>query len=226
MSRPIVVVDDHGIIAHLVGDSLERSGHVVDVVDPALVDDTGILARVRGHRDPIVLLELNLGDRSSLPLIRPLTDDGASVVLLTASEDEAIIGDAVTGGAVGVIRKSDPFHELLDAIAAVSAGEPLLSEARRDQLVESARRERLQRSEGHQLLADLTVAERAVLSALMRGSSVRDIALDRVVGVETVRSQVKAILRKLGARTQVQAIAIARAAGFEITNLGDEAHGT
>ncbi len=217
MTQAIVVVDDHGIIAHLVGDSLERSGYEVEVVDPVVVDDAGIVERVRQHHDPIVLLDLNLGDRSSLRLITPLTAAGASVVLLTASEDEAIVGDAVEAGALGVVNKSDPFHELLDAISTVAAGGSLLAASRRDHLVETARRARTQKSEEQRQFADLTDAERAVLSALLRGSAVRDIARERFVGVETVRSQVKAILRKLGARTQMQAVAIARDAGFDPT---------
>lgn len=149
-----------------------------------------------------------------MALIGPLSDEGASVVLLTASDDEAVLGEAVAAGALGVVRKADPFHELLDAIAAVMAGEPLLSDARHHELVELSRQARSARSEGDRLIAELTGAERAVLAALIRGRSVREIAHERVVGLETVRTQVKAILRKLDARTQVQAIAIARDAGF------------
>ncbi len=214
MSRSVVVVDDHAIISHSLADALRRSGYAVEVLDPLRLDDDAVLAGVAAHDRPVVLLDLHLGDRSSLDLVRPLTRGGATVVLLTASDDEAVIGGAVEAGAVGVIHKSEPFHELVDAIAKVVAGQPILGPVRRQSLLAAAASARTVQARSTSVLGSLTDAERAVLTGLVAGQGVRDIAAERFVGVETVRSQVKAILRKLGARTQVQAVAIAKQAGF------------
>ncbi len=81
-------------------------------------------------------------------------------------------------------------------------------------LLAAAARARSAHARADSVLGSLTDAERAVLAGLVAGRGVREIAAERVVGIETVRSQVKAILRKLDARTQVQAVAIATAAGF------------
>jgi DNA-binding NarL/FixJ family response regulator len=215
MTPPILVVDDHAVISHSLGDALGRSGYDVDVLDVAALDDTGIVKAARARGQPIVLLDLHLGDRTSVSVIRPLVSAGCTVVLLTASDDEGLIGQAVEAGAAGVIHKSEPFHELVEAIADVAAGRSILGAARREELIGSARRAREENTRHESVLVELTEAERAVLARLMLGDGVDEIAARRSVGVETVRSQVKAILRKLGARNQVQALAIARDAGFD-----------
>lgn len=215
MTPPIVVVDDHAVISHSLADALRRTGYEVDVVDPVALDDAGIIDAARRRNEPIVLLDLHLADRASLDVIRPLLEAGCTVVLLTASDDEGLIGQAVEAGAAGVIHKSEPFHELVEAIADVAAGRSIMGAARREELVAAARRGRDEQSRHESVLNALTEAERAVLARLMLGDGVHEIAHRRSVGLETVRSQVKSILRKLGARNQVQALAIARDAGFD-----------
>jgi two-component system, NarL family, nitrate/nitrite response regulator NarL len=216
MNRPVLLVDDHSVIAHSVAESLGRAGHHVQVIDPARTDDPSIVTAVSGHADPVVLLDLNLGDRSSIPLISPLVEGGATVVILTATEDHAVLGSAVEAGAVGIVHKSDPFDELVQAVDSVVAGRAILGQERRNQLLAAFRISKAHDAQRLSVLQDLTVAERAVLAQLMAGRTVREIASARFVSSETVRSQVKAILRKLGARTQLQALAIARDAGFSV----------
>lgn len=220
MTRPVVLVDDHSVIAHSVAESLGRAGYDVHVVDPVGTDDTEILALARGDVNPIVLLDLNLGARSSLPLVKPLTASGATVVLLTATDDPAVLGAAIEAGAVGVVQKSDPFDELVRALDAVATGRSILGPVRREQLLAAARSSRSEQRTRESVLQELTAAERAILAQLMAGRTVREIAGDRFVSLETVRSQVKAVLRKLGARTQLQALAIARDAGFSSSSDG------
>ncbi len=214
MTRPILLVDDHPVIAHSVAESLGRAGHSVEVLEALRTSDAKILGLARSHGDAIVLLDLNLGGRSSLPLVEPLVACGATVVLLTATGDPAVLGLAVEAGAAGIVQKSDPFDELVRAIDDVAAGRPILGPVRRDQLLAAARASRSEHRAKQSVLRELTAAERSVLAQLMSGHSARQIADNRFVSIETVRSQMKAVRRKLGARTQLQALAIARDAGF------------
>lgn len=215
MNPALLLVDDHAIISHTVAESLRRAGFDVETVDPVAQDDEAIVRAAAEQGGGVVLLDLNLGDRSSVPLIAPMRAIGCVVVLLTASEDDRAIAPAVHAGAVGVIHKSEPFHELVEAVRAVLAGRPIMGPARRQELIGLVHQAEAVEAHRESVLAPLTAAEREVLSRLALGRRIEDIAAERVVALETVRSQVKSILRKLGARSQIQAVAIARRAGFE-----------
>jgi DNA-binding CsgD family transcriptional regulator len=66
-------------------------------------------------------------------------------------------------------------------------------------------------------LQTMTRREREVLAALMQGMSLREIATGDGVSVETVRTQVSAVLRKLGVHSQVAAVAKAWSCGWRVT---------
>jgi two-component system, NarL family, nitrate/nitrite response regulator NarL len=66
--------------------------------------------------------------------------------------------------------------------------------------------------------ADLTERERAVLAELMEGHCAEEIAQAAVVSISTVRSQIKAILQKLGVSSQLAAVALARRANWSLDN--------
>lgn len=62
-------------------------------------------------------------------------------------------------------------------------------------------------------LAELSPRERAVLDGMMRGLSAAEIADEQFVSIPTVRSQIRAILRKLDVRSQLAAVAVAHRSG-------------
>jgi DNA-binding NarL/FixJ family response regulator len=66
----------------------------------------------------------------------------------------------------------------------------------------------------------LTASERRVLFYLTTGRSAQDIADELVVSVTTVRSHIRSILRKLGVRSQLAAVAIANSQDFERSHSG------
>jgi DNA-binding NarL/FixJ family response regulator len=66
------------------------------------------------------------------------------------------------------------------------------------------------------LFAKLTEREQVVLSELMEGHCAEDIAKAAIVSISTVRSQIKAILNKLGVNSQLAAVAMARRAGWSL----------
>ncbi len=67
-----------------------------------------------------------------------------------------------------------------------------------------------------ELFARLTEREQFVLSELMEGHGAEDIAKAAFVSISTVRSQIKAILQKLGVNSQLAAVAMARRAGWAL----------
>ena len=68
------------------------------------------------------------------------------------------------------------------------------------------------------LFATLTEREQVVLAELIEGHCAEDIAKGAFVSISTVRSQIKAILQKLGVNSQLAAVAMARRAGWSLDN--------
>jgi DNA-binding NarL/FixJ family response regulator len=208
----VVLVDDHELLAHSLGIVLEARGIRVSIVDPAT---PGLVAAVADVAPDLVLLDLELGaGLDGAELVAPLTAAGTPVVVVTGSSDPVRLGACVHAGAVGVLHKSSSFDELVTAAQRTLQQGTAFTGHERDELL---RRHRLAVAATDRRLAPfraLTARESEVLGALVRGSSVEQIAHDATVTVATVRSQVRAILTKLDAPSQLVAVARAREAGW------------
>jgi DNA-binding NarL/FixJ family response regulator len=212
----VLIVEDHAILSYAVAGALTSAGcDRVDVHDVDQLDADAVLDAVEKLRPDVVLLDLDLGGgRRGVPLIAPMMQLGSTVLILTASDDEIVFGEALEAGAAAVLTKSQPFHRLADAVHAAAAGERLVPAATRDALVSDWRRRRDMGSNQMARFDKLTTSEAAVLEALVDGCSVEVIAASRGVAIGTVRSQVKAVLRKLQVGSQLAAVARAREAGW------------
>jgi two-component system nitrate/nitrite response regulator NarL len=212
----VLIVEDHAILSHALAAALESEGcSAVAVQDPERLDAAAVMDAVEAFRPDIVLLDLNLGEgRRGAALAARLATRGTTVVILTADPDPGAAGEALDAGAEGVLLKSQPFHELAEAVRAAAAGERLMTVADRHRRIEAWHR---QRDEGRRLrarFAALTTSEAAVLEGLVDGCTLEAIATSRGVAIGTVRSQVKSMLRKLQVGSQVAAVARAREAGW------------
>jgi two-component system nitrate/nitrite response regulator NarL/NarL family two-component system response regulator LiaR len=126
---------------------------------------------------------------------------GQQVIFLTAHETDQTIITAMGTGAVDYIVKGCQEQEILRHIRNVYKGKPVM-EAR---IQETIMREysRLQRSERSLLffinnVSQLTAAERELLRLLLDGKKAKDIAGIRCVEMNTVKTQIKGLLRKFG----------------------------
>jgi two-component system, NarL family, nitrate/nitrite response regulator NarL len=163
----------------------------------------------------VVLLDLDLGPLGSgLDLVGPLVEAGAVVVMLTGVTDRAQLAACVEAGAAGLLAKTIPFDDLIEAVATVANRGTLLDQAGRDELLADLRAKRAADRRRLAAFEALTARERAVLAQLVEGRSAEAVAAASFVSVATVRSQIQAILRKLGVNSQLAAVALARDAGF------------
>ncbi len=126
---------------------------------------------------------------------------GQQVIFLTAHETDQTIITAMGTGAVDYIVKGCQEQEILRHIRNAYKGKPVM-EAR---IQETIMREysRLQRSERSLLffinnVSQLTAAERELLRLLLDGKKAKDIAGIRCVEMNTVKTQIKGLLRKFG----------------------------
>src|SRR5919204_1166892 len=122
----VVLVDDHGLFRTGLRNLLEEQG--VQVVGEA-ADGAEALEVVRQVTPDVVLMDLNMPGMSGVEAtqriahIAPMT----RVVVLTISDDDNDVMDAVLAGACGYLLKDSSIHELVRGIRAASRGESLIS---------------------------------------------------------------------------------------------------
>ena len=212
----VLLVDDHELVAETLAVSLRAEG--IDVVRCGSIHPDAVLAAIEEYRPHLVLLDLDLGGRTALPLIGPAIERGSRVVILTGETDVVRLAECVEAGASGVLSKGERFERLLDELHRAARGEELLSERRRVELADTLRDARSERERRLTPFVALTAKEQAVLAALMEGSSAEQIAREAFVSLSTVRSQIAAVLSKLGVNSQLSAVAAARAADWHPTD--------
>lgn len=196
--------------------ALRADGFTVELVRQLTPD--GVLQDAQEMRPEVVLLDLALGDGvgSSVPLIKPLRDLGASVVMVTGEEDRARLGECVEAGAIGIVAKSSTFDRLIEAVKEASELRSLLSRAERDELLAEMRRQHAEAERRLSAFSRLTRREQMVLAGLCDGKSADRIAREAYVSLATVRSQIHSLMQKLGVNSQIGAVAAARRAGWEL----------
>lgn len=115
----VALVEDHEIVAVGFAELLR------DYPDIRVVAVTPTVRGLDLVQTPVdlVVLDLRLGDGSSATdNIRELLDAGADVLILTAAEDPHAIRAAAKAGALGIVRKSQPLEELVEAIRDAASG--------------------------------------------------------------------------------------------------------
>lgn len=207
----VLVVEEHELLA--TGMQLALTEHcwltevssgptARDVVDDALA-----------FRPHVVLADVDrrFGSRigPSVDLIGPLRATGAQVVILTSERRRTALAEYVEAGAAGWISSAAPIDDLDTTIARVARGQEIVGRTERVALLDQLRRERVQMRRSCAMVEQLTEREALVLAALIDGLNAEEIAQEHVVAVTTVRSQIRAILNKLGVRSQLAAVAAA-----------------
>jgi DNA-binding NarL/FixJ family response regulator len=214
MSRRILVVEDHPLV--VTGLELALRARHLQVATANGPDADAVVALAREFRPDCVLLDLHLGDDlgDGLALVGPLRATGAPVVMLTAETDPLLLASCVEAGAEGWIGKDAFLDRIVAAVEDVLAGRPLLGVAAREALLDDLRVRREGLTRALSPFERLTPRECTVLGCLAEGLSVDEIATTDCVSIATVRSQVRAILQKLGVRSQLAAVAMVNRAGW------------
>jgi DNA-binding NarL/FixJ family response regulator len=209
----VLIVDDHPLVAIGLQLALRSMGWQVQVADGPTVD--AVLERARTFEPDCVLVDLHLGELGSgRDLIGPLGATSRAVVMLTGETDRLLLAACVEAGAAGWISKTAFLDDIVAHLDDAIAGRPLVGVARRQELLEDLRVHRAGLERSRSPFQCLTPREQRVLGALVEGLSGDEIAVAQFVAVSTVRSQVKGILRKLGVRSQLAAVAMANRAGW------------
>jgi len=188
----VYLVDDHALMRDGLRAVLEDAGH--RVVGEA-EHPTPALADLQRLQPAILLLDLNLGERSGLELLEQVQQRKLPVrtIVLTMSAQARHVADALRLGAAGYVLKGAPASEVLRAIDAVLAGRRHLGPEAAELAVQG-----LTASPDAQALATLSVREQQVLLLVVRGQTSAAIAEALNLSPKTVESYRSRLMAKLG----------------------------
>jgi DNA-binding NarL/FixJ family response regulator len=185
----VVLADDHPIWRDGVRADL---GEDFDVVGEAADAPTAI-ALITATRPDLVVCDLNMPGGGGLRVVRECATM-TKIVMLTVSEQERDLLDAVAAGAIGYLVKSTSRDELRTALQRAADGEPVFSKTLAALVLGEFRKMADLTSTGGQALS---VREREVLQLVARGHTYRSVGDELFISPRTVENHVRNILDKL-----------------------------
>jgi len=209
----VLVVDDHDLFREGLRTLLEEEG--VHVIGEAKSGDEA-LEMVEELAPEIVLMDLDMPGMGGVEATRhisgvaPLT----RVVVLTISDDDSDVMDAIMAGACGYLLKDSSVPDLLRGITAASVGESLISPTIAAKMLQGIRAVSTVPEAAETVRAELSDREIEVLKLIANGKNNAEIASDLFVSSKTVKNHISNILTKLQISNRIQAAVYAVKSGL------------
>jgi DNA-binding NarL/FixJ family response regulator len=183
----VVLADDHAVVRAGIKAELGAGFDVVGEAD----DAEAAIDVINAHQPDLVICDLHMPRGGGLAVVRACAK-AIPIVILTVSEAERDLLDAVAEGAAGYLLKTMPINELRIALRKAAAGEPVFSPSLAALVLGEFRR--MSKQAGSSPLSD---REREVLQYVARGHSYGEIGKALFISAKTVENHVRNILGKL-----------------------------
>jgi DNA-binding NarL/FixJ family response regulator len=210
----VLLADDHALFRAGIASLLGAWG--MDVVGQA-ADGIEAIELTRRLKPELVLMDVGMSPCNGLEATRVIKTElpDVKVIIVTVSEDDQDLFEAVKSGAEGYLLKGMSEEELGSTLEKISAGEPALSPALAAKILdEFARMAREGTGKPPGLEDELTDREREVLRLVADGATNREIGSQLFITENTVSFHMKNILAKLHLKNRAQAAAFAIRAGL------------
>ena len=207
-----MIVDDHALFRRGLQMVLDEEPDI-DLVGQAS-DGTEAVEKAAESLPDVVLMDIRMPRSSGIEACRAMKEaaPSAKIVILTISDEEEDLFEAIRAGASGYLLKDIPLDEVADAVRAVHGGQSLINPSMAGKLLTEfatlARRddgERVQEVPAPRL----TEREMQVLKLVARGMNNRDIAKELFISENTVKNHVRNILEKLQIHSRMEAVMVA-----------------
>ncbi|MHB8534081.1 MAG: response regulator [Sulfuricaulis sp.] len=205
----VLLIDDHALVRKGLEELMRSRG--VDIVASVGTGEEGIKQAI-ALAPEIILLDVKMPGMGGIETLEKLraSDVTASILMLTMSRDDADLRAALRGGATGYLLKDMNPEDLVPALEAALRGDNVVAKemvGTLARIVQGQTNDSPRRSAAP--LSDLTPRETEILSHVAEGQSNKTIARALNITDGTVKLHVKAILRKLGVHSRVEAAVIA-----------------
>ena len=212
-SLRVLIVDDHDLFRTGLRNLLEEQG--VQVVGEAATGAEAVRI-VREIAPDVVVMDLNMPGMGGVDATRHITAIAplTRVVMLTISDEDSDVMDAILAGACGYLLKDSSIEDLISGIEAASRGESLISPTIAAKVLQRVRATSTQPEIANQIRAELSDREIEVLKLIANGKDNAVIAGELHISPKTVKNHISNILMKLQIDNRIQAAVYAVRSGL------------
>jgi DNA-binding NarL/FixJ family response regulator len=209
----VLLVDDHDLFRTGLRNLLEEQG--VEVVGEASAGAEAVQLVDRLAPD-VVVMDLNMPGMDGVEATRrisgiaPLT----RVVVLTISDLDGDVMDAIFAGACGYLLKDSSIQDLMSGIRAAAVGESLISPTIASKVLQRVRASTTSPQAAATIKSELSDREIEVLRLIANGKDNAQIAAELVISPKTVKNHISNILMKLQIENRIQAAVFAVRSGL------------
>ncbi|KJE23748.1 two component transcriptional regulator, LuxR family [Frankia torreyi] len=206
----VLIVDDHALFRR----GLEMVlGQEVDIeVVGEAADGSEAVTMAKEMAPDIVLMDVRMPRRGGIDATSAIKEavPSAKIVMLTISDEEADLYDAIKAGAMGYLLKEISIDEVAADIRAVYGGQSLISPSMASKLLSEFAAMIKNKDDRPQLPTPrLTDREMEVLRLVAKGMNNRDIAKQLYISENTVKNHIRNILEKLQLHSRMEAVVYA-----------------
>jgi len=214
-SEPIraLIVDDHALFRRGLEMVLAAEDDIELVGEAS--DGAEAVQKAGESLPDVVLMDIRMPKSSGIEACRAMKEVAPSskIVMLTISDEEEDLFEAIRAGASGYLLKDIPLDEVADVVRAVHGGQSLINPSMAAKLLTefAALNKRGDQEERAEQVPPpkLTDREMQVLKLVAKGMNNRDIAKELFISENTVKNHVRNILEKLQIHSRMEAVMIA-----------------
>jgi DNA-binding NarL/FixJ family response regulator len=209
----VLLVDDHDLFRTGLRNLLEEQG--LEIVGEAATGSEAIF-QVRELTPDVVVMDLNMPSMGGVEATRHISEVSplTRVVMLTISDEDRDVTDAILAGACGYLLKDASIHDLVAGIQAASRGEALISPHIAGKVLQRIRATSAQPEIEELIRTELSEREIDVLKLIANGKDNAVIAAELHISPKTVKNHISNILMKLQIDNRIQAAVYAVRSGI------------
>jgi DNA-binding NarL/FixJ family response regulator len=210
----ILLVDDHDLFRTGLRNLLEDEGGVQILGEATNGSDAVRL--VRELAPDVVVMDLNMPSMSGVEATRHITalSPLTKVIVLTISDDDSDVLDAIVAGACGYLLKNSSISDVIAGIHAAAINSSLISPTIASKVLQRVRATTEDTEMADAIRTELSDRELEVLKLIANGKDNAQIAAELVISPKTVKNHISNILMKLQIQNRIQAAVYAVRSGI------------